>query len=231
MTQKQENPFLSIALNIAIPSVILMKLSGEDQLGPVNGLIIALAFPLIYGIYDFYDRKKVNFISILGLVSILLTGIFTLIKLPPHWIAVKEASIPALIGSAIIISLRTEFPLVKKLLFNESIINVDLVHEKLNSNGSESQFERLLVQTSLLLSASFFLSSGLNYGLAKYLLTAEPGTQAFNEQLGQMTALSWPVIVLPSMLVMFIALFKLVSGIKKLTGLDLEQVLHAQPKK
>lgn len=231
MSQKQENPFLNLGLNILIPSLILMKLSGEDHLGPVNGLLIALTFPIIYGLWDFYDRKKVNFLSILGLISILLTGVFTLIKLPPHWIAVKEASIPALIGTAILASLKTEFPLVKKLLFNENIMNVDLVHEKLKANESESKFERLLVQTSYLLSSSFFLSSALNYGLAKYLLVSEPGTQAFNEELGQMTALSWPVIVLPSMVIMFLALFKLLKGIKKLTGLELEQVLHAQPSK
>lgn len=231
MTQKQENPFLSLALNIAIPSIILMKFSTKDTLGPVNGLIIALAFPILYGIYDFFDRKKVNFISILGLVSILLTGIFTLVKLPPHWIAIKEASIPALIGCSILVSLRTEFPLVKKLLFNDSIMNVQLVQQRLEDQNTKGQFEALLVQTSYLLSSSFFLSAVLNFALAKYLLVSEPGSEAFNEELGQMTALSWPVIVLPSMVLMMVALFKLLKGIKALTGLDLEEVLHSQPKK
>jgi len=231
MTQKQENPFLSLVLNIAIPSVILMKFSTEDTLGPVYGLIIALAFPFFYGIYDFFDRKKVNFISILGLVSIMLTGVFTLVKLPPHWIAVKEAAIPACIGCAIIVSLKTEFPLVKKLLFNDSIINTELVQNRLNNNQNTGKFENLLIQTSYLLSSSFFLSAFLNFGLAKYLLVSEPGSEAFNEELGRMTALSWPVIVLPSMVLMFFALYKLINGIKKLTGLEMEQILQNQAKK
>ncbi|SMF69414.1 VC0807 family protein [Pseudobacteriovorax antillogorgiicola] len=231
MSEKQENPLLSLLLNIAIPSIILMKFTGEEHLGPVTGLVIALAFPFCYGIYDFYDRRKVNFISILGLISILLTGVFTLIKLPPHWIAVKEATVPALIGCAIIISLRTKYPLVKKLLFNENIINVNLVHERLANKNNETAFEKLLVQTSYLLASSFFLSAFLNFALAKYILVSEPGSQAFNEELGQMTALSWPVIVIPSMIVMFFALYKLLNGIKKLTGLSLEEVMHAQQKK
>lgn len=225
---KQENPLLSLLLNIVIPSVILMKFSTDETLGPVAGLIIALAFPIAYGIYDFIDRRKVNFISILGLLSVLLTGVFTLIKLAPHWIAVKEASVPAIIGTAILISLKTKFPLVKKLLVNDTILNLNLVHERLASKGNQQAFERLLVEASYLLAGSFFLSAVLNYGLARYLLVADPGTAEFNEQLGQMTALSWPVIVLPSMIVMIVALLRLVSGIKKLTGLELEQILHSQ---
>ena len=231
MEQKQENAFLSLALNIIIPSFILMKLSDENALGPVYGLIIALAFPFLYGIYDFFDRKKVNFISLLGLISISLTGIFTIIKLPAHWIAVKEATIPGLIGIAIVGSLKTKFPLVEKLLFNDAIININLVREKLTDLHNELAFEDLLARASYLLAASFFLSSALNFVLAKVLLTAEPGSIGFNEQLGKMTALSWPVIVLPSTLIMGIALWQLVKGLKKLTGLELEEILKTQPEK
>ena len=208
-----------------------MKLSDESGLGPVNGLLIALAFPIVYGLYDFFDRKKLNFISLLGLISISLTGIFTIIKLPAHWIAVKEAFIPGLIGVAIIGSMQTKFPLIEKLLFNESIINTKLVHTKLTELENELAFHTLLNKSSYLLASSFFLSSALNFILAKVILTAEPGSVSFNEQLGKMTALSWPVIVLPSTLIMGIALWRLVKGLKKLTGLELEQILKAQPEK
>jgi hypothetical protein len=229
---KPENPFYNLLLNIVIPSVILMKFSGEDRLGPVNGLLLALAFPLIYGIYDLFDRKKLNFFSILGLVSILLTGGFGLLKLNAEWIAVKEATVPAAIGLAVLLSLKTRFPLVRKMLFNETIMNVDLVNERLDSKGNHHLFEKLLVQASYLLALSFLLSACLNYGLAKYILVSEPGTPAFNEELGRMTALSYPVIVLPSMVVMILALWMLLHGIKRLTGLPLDAIfrVHEQAK-
>ena len=67
MTEKERNPLSSLLLNVVVPAVILMKFSSPERLGPVWGLVIALSFPLGYGIYDFFDRKKVNFISILGL--------------------------------------------------------------------------------------------------------------------------------------------------------------------
>jgi hypothetical protein len=45
-----------------------------------------------------------------------------------------------------------------------------------------------------------------------------------------MHALSWPVIVIPSMAIMMFALFRLMKGIKELTGLEMEQVLKTQEK-
>ena len=54
--------------------------------------------------------------------------------------------------------------------------------------------------------SSFFLSSALNYILAKMILVSEPGTTAYTEELGRMTALSYPVIVIPSMILLIAAL-------------------------
>ena len=72
--QPRESIMLSLVLNIAIPAVILMKLSGENALGPVWGLVVALVFPLGYGLADFARRREWNIVSILGFVSVLLTG-------------------------------------------------------------------------------------------------------------------------------------------------------------
>jgi len=54
---------------------------------------------------------------------------------------------------------------------------------------AKPEFDQLLINASWILAGSFLLSAVLNYFLAVYLLTADPGTQAFNEQLGKMTAL------------------------------------------
>lgn len=226
----QENPLISLVFNIAIPSVILSKFSTVERLGPVKGLLLALAFPIGYSIWDFAKRRHISFISGLGFISILLTGIFTLVQLPVEWIAVKEAAVPSLIGIAIIVSMRTQSPLVKKLLYNDAIINVDLVESRLQSTHHKESFERLMVQSSYLLAGSFLISAILNFVLARVILTSPTGTPEFNEQLGKMNALSWPVIVVPSMAIMMFALYKLMKGIKDLTGLEAEEVLKAHEK-
>ena len=68
------NTLLEIIYNIALPSIILMKLSGDDYLGSMYALVLALLFPLGYGLYDFIKNKSMNFISLLGFLSTLLTG-------------------------------------------------------------------------------------------------------------------------------------------------------------
>ena len=56
--QNKENPIINLLCNVVIPSLILTKLSGPEKLGQVNALIIALAFPIIYGGWDFISKKK-----------------------------------------------------------------------------------------------------------------------------------------------------------------------------
>jgi len=56
----KESLLLNIALNILIPTLILTKLSGEAHLGPTMAVIVALAFPIGYGVYGFIRQKKVN---------------------------------------------------------------------------------------------------------------------------------------------------------------------------
>lgn len=223
--QPRESVLLSLGINIAIPAVILMKLSGENALGPVWGLVVALVFPLGYGIADFAHRREWNIVSILGFVSVLLTGGIGLMQLDPKWIAVKEAAVPAVIGIAVVLSLRTRYPIVRTFLYNDKIIRVSAVDEALQRQGNREAFDRTLVNASWMLAASFFVSAVLNFVLAKIIVKSTPGTTAFNEELGRMTALSYPVIVVPSMIIMIAAFWYLFSRIRRLTDMDLEQIL------
>jgi hypothetical protein len=223
--ERRENVLLSLGLNIAIPAVILMKLSGENALGPVGGLLVALAFPLTYGVVDFARRREWNIVSVLGFVSVLLTGGIGLLQLDPKWIAVKEAAVPAILGIAVVLSMRTRFPIVRTFLYNDKIIRVQEVDEALARRGNHAAFDRTLVNASWMLAGSFFVSSVLNFVLAKLIVKSQPGTTAFNEELGRMTALSYPVIVVPSMIIMIAALWYLFNRIQQLTELDLEQIL------
>ncbi|PWJ42938.1 VC0807 family protein [Sediminitomix flava] len=224
--QKKENPLINIAVNIIIPTVVLSKLSDEQYLGPQMGLIAALIFPVGYGIWDFAKEKKVNGFSILGFVSILLTGVVGLLELDPFWIAIKEAAVPLVFGIAILISMKTSYPLVKKFIYNDQIMDIDKVDTHLRENNQIENFQKKLDSATVMLAGSFFLSAALNYGLARYLVKSPAGTVAFNEELGQMTALSFPVIAVPSTIVMGIALWYLIKSIKECTGLQLEEVMR-----
>ena len=73
--------------------------------------------------------------------------------------------------------------------------------------------------------ALFLLSAVLNFFLTKYIVVSPAGTAAFNEELGTLTALSYPVIALPSTAIMFVALYYIFKSITKLTGLPFEEIL------
>lgn len=223
---KQENMLLNLALNIVVPTIILTKYSGESHLGPQLGIIIALAFPILYGVFDFFRAQKINVFSALGVFSIALTGGISLLQLDPKYIAIKEAAIPGLLGLATLISLKTKYPLVRTFLYNDKILQVDKIANALKQHNQVAAFDRTLSRASLMVAGSFFLSSALNYGLAKYILISPPGTEAFNSELGKMTALSFPVITIPAMTVLMFALFYLFRSVKKLTGLPFEELLN-----
>ncbi|MBU2885104.1 MFS transporter [Gilvimarinus agarilyticus] len=214
-------------LNIVIPTLILTKLSGDEYLGTRNALVVALAFPLFYGIKDFVVRRQYNAFSILGTISILLTGGISLMELDPKYIAIKEAAIPGLIGLATLISMKTRFPLVRTFLYNDKVLKTDLISERLTQHDKHAQFDRALSNATYLVAGSFFLSSFLNYVLAKWLLQSPPGTAEFNAELGKMTAMSFPVIALPATVIMMIALLYLFRRIRQLTELEFEDVINA----
>ncbi len=231
--RKEENPMVSIMLNVVIPVVILTFLSKDKYLGPLWGLIAALILPIGYGLHTLVKERRADFISIIGIVSVLLTGVFGILKLPPEWIAIKEAAVPLIIGLAIVISLWTPCPLIRKILMSEKLFNVERLHEKLRELNNESKFEKRLVGLTWGLASSFFLSSALNYALAKIVLKSEPGTEAFTAEIGKMTGLSYIVIMIPSMAVMILVLIALIKTLTHLTGLKLDDLLaeHLQEEK
>lgn len=215
----------NLAFNIVIPVFILSKLSGADSLGPSLSIVFALAFPIGYGLWDLRQSGKVNPFSILGVVSVFLTGGISLLQLDPQYIAIKEAAIPACIGIAVLFTQRTRFPLVKTLILNAQLVRTEALYEALSQRGNTALFEKRLGQASLIVAGSFFVSSTLNYLLAKIILVSPPGTTQFSEELGRMTALSYPVIALPSMVILMLAIWFVFSQIRKLTGESLESFL------
>ena len=220
--------FTNLIFNIIIPTVILSKFSTPESLGPTWGLIVALAFPVGFGLWDLQRSGKFNFFSILGVVSVLLTGGISLMQLDPSYIAIKEAAIPGLLGIAVIVSQNTRYPLVKLIILNEQVWRMDVLKATLEEHGKTEEFERKVNFSAYLVAASFFLSSVLNYLLAKWILVSPPGTTEFNEELGYMTALSYPVIVVPSMILLFGAIFYLFRQLKLLTGKSIEAFIRTQ---
>lgn len=221
-------PWVDLLVSIIIPSVILMKFSGDEHLGSVNALIVGLAFPLGWGLFELIRYHKKNFIAVLGLVSVGLTGGIGLLELDAGWLAIKEAAIPAIIGLAVLASTRTRYPLVRTLLYNPNVLDVEKIQETLKENECVAEFEARLLKASYFFAGTFLFSSIMNYVLARWIVVSPSGTQAFNEELGRMTLVSYPMIAIPSMVMMMLIFYYLWRTIRRLTGYTLEEVMAPQ---
>ena len=242
-TEQRENLFVNLIFNLGLPIMILRK--GNDWFGETLGtwmslpaestevssclLTLAVFFPVAYGIYDFKNRKKWNFMSILGAISALLTGGIGLIPGGTvHMFAIKEAALPGVLAILTLFTLKTKKPLVKIFLFNPDFFQVDKIEKLLETQGTQKTFNRLLVICTWLLAATFVFSTVVNYFLARIIVVTEPFTDktAFIDEIGTMMTWSFPVISLPCMIATGYAFWLLVRGIKRMTGLTLEEAMN-----
>lgn len=223
-----ENPLWNILFNVLLPVVILNKLS--HSLGPATALVLALVFPVAYGLWDLWSRKKINYFSILGILHVLVTGTLVLMGLTGIWFAVKEAFFPALIGIFVLASSWTTKPLAKTLFMNPNVMNLPLIQER--TQGKEGGLESHLRKSTQVLSLSFFFSAIANYvlalkvfsPLAEHLSETERAV-ALNEQVALMTQYSFAVIFVPSMICMGLVLWYMIHGLRRITGVDSAQDL------
>lgn len=229
-SSKADNPLFNLIFNIAIPVFVLHK--GTTYLGPAQALMIALAFPIAYGSFDLYRKRKVNFFSLLGVLNVSLTGGLALSGLGGIWFAIKEAAFPLLIGVFVAFSALSKKPFIQALVVNPQTIHWDLVDAKLKELGRESDFLLLLKRATLLLAASFLVSASINFALAlrifvpigEHLSELERASE-LNSQIAHMTSVAFAVTFIPSMVILSGILFYLFRGMTKATGLTLEQIM------
>ena len=219
-----QNSVYSLFVSIIIPSVILMSSSKFDAVNPIFALVIALMFPLVYTIVELVTAKKWSFIPILGFFSILLTGSIALLKLPPKFIAIKESIIPFIIGIVVLCSIKTKSP--GMLIITKAMFDYEKIEKKVFENGELPKLKKCLNRATVLLSLSFLVSTILNFLLAIIIVKSPSGSIEFNNELGLMTALSYPVIAVPSVIMMGISVWYFVKETKKITQYTFEEMIH-----
>lgn len=235
MEKKQENLLANIAFNVALPVIILDQLT--VKLGALSALALALSLPIGYGIYDFVSRGEKNLLSLFGVVNVLLTGGLAIFKVQGIWFAVKEAAFPLIIGIFVLITAFTSKPAIKYFLLNPAIMNLDLIDKKLEELGNSVAFNKLLKNSTIFFAGSFFISATLNFLLAIYIfkdidptLSEVAQSEVLNKQIKEMTLLGYLVIALPLTVFMIVILMDFIKRLKKITGLETEELIPAMKK-
>lgn len=231
MTQQKENGFLNILINIIIPVFILNK-GSKYGLSATLALSLALLFPLGNGLYSFIKEKRINFISLLGLLNISFSGVLTLLALGGIWFAIKEAFFPLLIGIFVWFSSFSKKPFFETMFINPALFDIDKLNASLESEDKKNNFHQLLVKSTQYFSFSFLLSALLNFILSLYIfkplnesLTTEEKQLILNQQLSQMTLYSLVVIMIPSLICISFIMYNAFKKIKLITGLSMDDLV------
>ena len=233
MTQKQENPFGNILFNLVLPVLILnYSHKAWPQIHPAATLILALSFPIGYGIMDYFknDRHK-NILSILGVINVVFTGGLALFSLKGFWFAVKEAAFPLVIGLWCLGSAWTKKPLMNWIVYKSSLFQTSVIEKQTAAKNKEQELKGILKKSTIYFSLCFFFSAVLNFILALNIFqdTGEGSSpQILNEKIADMTWISFLVIGLPMTAASAAALWWFIVRLKKITGLPLEQLIHTE---
>ena len=169
MTNKQQDhPLANIMWNVLIPIVALSFLGKNGDkiwhIGPVAGMLVAVSLPVIYGVHHLIKTRKPNFFSILGIVSILLTGGIAIMAYKdngtvdtaaPLWFALKEAAIPFVFGVTIFVSHWTKTPLIRVFLYNPDFFDIPSIEKRIKEKSAETDYKKLIFSGTLLLAGSF----------------------------------------------------------------------------
>ena len=233
---KRENPFLNIAFNIIVPVLILQKGSKLPIPHAATwALVVALLFPIGYATYDYRVRKTKNWMSLIGLINILMTGTLALMSLEGIWFAVKDALFPMILGVGVLASTWTKSPFMATLALNPQVLNVERIKEQLNLRGQQAEFAAHLRASTRLFALSFFISAVLNFILARRIFSDIPPeigaterAQILNDQIAHMTSMSFVVIMVPLLIFSAFVFWHLFGGIQRLTGLKLDDILPSE---
>jgi hypothetical protein len=229
---KAENPWLNLIFNIALPVLILNK--GGPYIGSFYALLLAIFFPLAYGLMDLYRSHKINWISVLGLLNVLLTGGLALWGKTGLWFAFKEAAFPLLIGLFVWFSSYTPKPALSYFVLNPQAFNIKKMNLQLDTPEKKAAFDKLVKKSTQFLSLSFAVSATLNFVLASRIfgpiekgISAEAQSQILNEQIAKMTQMSFVVILVPSLIILLGIILHFSSSFKKITGTPLEDYFQS----
>ena len=147
----------------------------------------------------------------------------------PLWFALKEAAIPFVFGVTIFVSHWTKTPLIRVFLYNPDFFDIQSIEKRINEKSAEADYKKLIFSGTLLLAGSFFLSMVMNYFLALHFLTENTGSQEnFNDGVAKLTGWGFAVIGLPMLVILMVIMWRFVSSLKKITGMQNDQILLAR---
>lgn len=231
---------LNVVISVLAPVMILDHCSQRGdaiyELGPTAALIVALSLPLAYGIYSYASSRRVDPVTLMGLLGTILTAVVTFYASTgpdealrpdtPWWYAAKEALIPLLLGGIMIVSTHSTTSMLRVFIYSDSIFDIPHIEQCIAKNDQQQAYDRTLHRASLITACSLFASAIANFILALHFLLPvleQPAAEqpiAYNYAVSSMTLYSYLIIGIPLFITLFCVIRYLISRLERLTGSD-----------
>ncbi len=231
---------LNVLLSVLAPVLILDHCStsgpGLLELGTTWAMVVALSLPLGCGVWMFLEHRKVDPITLFGLMGTILTGVVTVYANTgtggairpdtPWWYAAKEALIAALLGGAMLVTARRRDSMLRLFIYSDSLFDVVRIEKAIQETAQTEAYNRLLWKASAFTASTLFFSAMANFCLALYFLLpvlkqpADKQILEYNYAVGSMTWWGYLVIGVPLMITLILVMRYMLRKLAELTGLD-----------
>lgn len=242
---KGTQSLLNVLLSVLAPVMVLdhCSMQGPEiwQLGTTPAMCLALALPLGFGVWTFAQSRKVEPLTLFGLLGTILTGVVTIYANTggseairpdtPWWYAAKEAAIPLLLCGAVMVTARRQDSLLRVLLYSDSLFDIRTIEKQVAENNRQAAYDSLLWRSSLFLGLSLVVSAAGNFILSLCFLLPvldQPAAQQaleYNYAVGRMTWWGYLVIGVPLLVTLIGVIRHLISRLEMLTGLDRDRLM------
>ena len=230
---------VNVLLSVLAPVLVLDHCSTDGpafyELGTVWAMVIALALPIACGVYTFIDSRKVDPITLFGLLGTILTGVVTVYANTgnggairpdtPWWYAAKEALIALLLCGAVLVTAKRRDSMLRLFVYSDAIFDIPRIEKAVEKRREQARYAATLRRASLMMAATLLLSAAANFMLALHfllpVLDKDPAQQAlaYNYAVSNMTWWGYLVIGVPLLLTLFGVIKFLIRRLESITAL------------
>lgn len=240
---------LNVLLSVLAPVLILENCSSDGpsfwEIGTAWAMGVALSLPIACGIYSYAKDRKLDTLTLVGLLGTLLTGIVTIYANTgdgtsirpdtPWWYAAKEALIALILACAILATARSERSMLRTFIYSDSLFNIPAIEAGINHLHKKDEYNKLLLKANLTASASLFFSAAANFLLALYFLLPIPHMPEsqqsieYNYAVGKMTWWGYLIIGIPLLLTLMLLIRHMAKKLCQMSGLPEKQIYRKSP--